>query len=102
MTAPDPATAERVGETLVRERLAACANLVPGMLSFFWWHQAVQRADEVLVVLKTSSDRVPALIERAAELHPHEVPELLALPVEAGLRPYLDWVVCETRAGERS
>lgn len=102
MTAPDRDTAERLGEALVRERLAACANLLPGILSFFWWDEAVQRAEEVLVVLKTTSGRVPALIARAAELHPYDVPELLALPVEAGLRPYLDWVAREVRAVEGS
>jgi periplasmic divalent cation tolerance protein len=103
MTAPDRPTAEKLGEALVRERFAACANLVPGVASFFWWDEDVQRAEEVLVILKTPSDRVDALMARAAELHPYDVPELIALPVEAGLSAYVEWVARETRPrGERS
>ena len=99
MTAPDRATAEKVGEALVRERLAACANVLPGITSLFWWEGELQRAEEALVVLKTAAERVEALLARAVELHPNEVPELLALPVEAGLPPYLEWVAREARLG---
>ena len=101
MTAPDRETGERIGETVVRERLAACANVVPAMTSFFWWDGSVQRADEALVMLKTPVDRVDDLMERARELHPYDVPELIALPVDAGLAAYVDWVERETRVGER-
>jgi periplasmic divalent cation tolerance protein len=99
MTAPDRATAETLGEALVRERLAACANVLPGVTSVFWWEGEVQRAEEALVVLKTPSERVDALVARARELHPYDVPELLALPVDAGLPAYLEWVGREARAG---
>ena len=98
MTAPDLAVAERVAETVVRERLAACASLLPGLASVFWWEDRVQRADEVLVLMKTPAGRVDALIARATELHPYRVPELLALPVAAGLPAYLNWVRQECRA----
>ena len=97
MTAPDRATAESLAERVVKERLAACASLVPGLTSFFWWEGRIQRADEVLLLLKTQADRVPALIARAAELHPYDVPEVLALPVDAGFAPYLGWVQAESR-----
>jgi periplasmic divalent cation tolerance protein len=96
MTAPDRATAERLGDALVRERLAACANVLPGVSSIYWWDGAVQRAEEVLVVLKTRAERVDALMARAHELHPYDVPELLALPVDAGLPAYVEWVARET------
>lgn len=96
MTAPDRETAERVGTALVEARLAACANVVPGISSVYRWQGAVERAEEVLVVLKTRSERVEALVSRAAELHPYDVPELLALPVREGHGPYLDWVRSET------
>jgi periplasmic divalent cation tolerance protein len=105
MTAPDRATAESLGEALVRERLAACANVLPGITSWFWWEGELERAEEALVVLKTRAERVGELLARAAELHPYDVPELLALPVEAGLPAYLEWVGRESRArapsGER-
>ena len=97
MTAPDRATAESLAQSLVVERLAACANVVSGLASIYRWEGRVERADEQLLILKTEADRVPALIARAAELHPYEVPEILALPVEAGLAPYLSWVRAETR-----
>jgi periplasmic divalent cation tolerance protein len=95
MTAPDRATAEALAERVVGERLAAGASLVPGLTSIYWWEGRVQRAEEVLLLLKTQADRVPALIARAAELHPYDVPEVLALPVDAGFGPYLDWVRAE-------
>jgi periplasmic divalent cation tolerance protein len=97
MTAPDRATAESLAQSLVAERLAACANVVPGLASVYRWQGRVERADELLLILKTEVDRVPALIARAAELHPYDVPEVLALPVEAGLAAYLAWVREQTR-----
>src|SRR5262245_35586645 len=97
MTAPDRATAESLAQRLVGERLAACANLVSGLASIYRWEGRVERADEILLILKTEADRIPALIARAAELHPYDVPEILALPVEAGLAAYLSWVRAETR-----
>jgi periplasmic divalent cation tolerance protein len=100
MTAPDRPVAEKLAQSLVRERLAACANVVPGLTSFFWWDDDVQRADETLVIMKTPADRVDALMTRAAELHPYDVPELISLPVEAGLEAYVAWVGRETRVGE--
>lgn len=100
-TAPDRETAERLGRALVEERLAACANVLPGVTSIFRWRGAVERADEVLVVLKTPADRVGALVERVAALHPYDVPEALALAVEAGHGPYLDWVRAETSGAGR-
>jgi periplasmic divalent cation tolerance protein len=96
MTAPDRATAESRAQRSVGVRLAACANVVPGLTSIFWWEGRVQRADEVLLLLKTRADRLPALIARATELHPYDVPEVVALSVDAGSAPYLDWVRAES------
>jgi len=92
MTAPHAEVAERIVMTLVDERLAACGNIVPGVVSIYRWEGAVQRDAEVLVVLKTTAERVPAVLERAAALHPYEVPELLVVDVAAGLAQYLQWV----------
>jgi periplasmic divalent cation tolerance protein len=97
MTAPDAATAESLAARLVEARLAACASVLPGVVSLFWWEGEVQRAAEALVVMKTAADRVDALIARAQEIHPYDVPEVIALPIEAGLPAYLDWVRAETR-----
>ena len=95
VTAPDAEAAERLASALVEERLAACANVVPGVVSIFRWDGKVQREDEVLIVLKTTAEALPRLTPRVAELHPYDVPEVLALPVSGGLDAYLSWVTAE-------
>jgi periplasmic divalent cation tolerance protein len=96
VTAPDAAVAERLGRTLVEERLAACANLLPSVTSIYRWKGEVQTDTEVLLLLKTQRARLSRLAERLAEVHPYEVPELLALPVRGGSERYCKWVVEET------
>jgi len=91
-TAPDASVAERIGRTLVEERLAACANVLPGVTSVFRWKGAVETEAEVLMVIKTTADTVERTRRRLVELHPYEVPEVLALGVVDGHLPYLDWV----------
>jgi len=91
-TAPDAATAAQIAEALVGERLAACVNVVEGVSSIYRWKGAVQRDREVLMVVKTTSDAVERLRSRLVELHPYEVPEVLALTVADGHLPYLEWV----------
>ncbi len=91
-TVPDAETGERLGRTLVEERLAACANVLPGVVSVYRWKGEIERSAEALVILKTTEERLPALQARAVELHPYDVPEVLALPVGAGHPPYLAWV----------
>ena len=92
---PDAASA--LARQLVEERFAACCNAIPGVWSTYWWDGRLQTDTEVLMVFKAPADRVPALMARLAELHPYDVPEILALPVEAGFEPYLAWVDRETR-----
>lgn len=99
MTAPDADTARRVARALVDERLVACASLVPGVTSLYRWEGAVEEAAEVLVVMKTRAELVPRLAARAAELHPYQVPEVLALEVDGGLSAYCRWVLEETDGG---
>lgn len=98
VTAPDTAVAERIVTTLVEERLAACGNIVSGVVSIFRWEGRVQREAEVLIVLKTAASRVAALQERVPALHPYDVPEVLVVPVESGHGPYVDWVLRESAA----
>lgn len=97
-TAPTLQVAEELGTALVEERLAACANLLPGVLSIFRWEGGLQREGEVVVLLKTTADRLEALRARLVELHPYEVAEVLALPVRAGHDAYLSWVRAEVAA----
>ena len=92
VTAPDAETAGRIARALVEERLAACANVVPGVRSIYRWQGRVEEADEVLLVVKTRADRGPALAARVRELHPYELPEVLELPAPGGSEAYLGWV----------
>ena len=89
--------AGRIASTLVEERLAACVSIVPGLRSVYRWQGRVESADEVLLLAKTDSATYPALQARVLELHPHELPELLAVEPAAGLPAYLQWVLDETR-----
>jgi periplasmic divalent cation tolerance protein len=93
---PDADTARRIAERLVEERLAACASVLPGMHSVYRWQGQVERADEVLLLIKTSRERLPALTERVLALHPYELPELVAVEAAGGSPAWLDWVVTET------
>lgn len=96
-TAPDAEVAESLGRTLVEERLAACANVLPGVTSVFRWEGEVQTEGEALVLLKSTESVFAALRDRLVELHPYDVPEVLRLPVPAGSDAYLDWVRDEVR-----
>ena len=91
-TFPDAETAARVARTLVDERLAACVNLVPAIRSIYRWQGAISDDAEALAIIKTTADRYPALAARISELHPYEVPEIVALPLAAGHPPYLAWL----------
>ena len=97
-TCPDMACAERVAGVLVDERLAACVQLLPGVRSMYRWQGEVERAEEVLLLIKTTRECLDALVARVRALHPYELPELLAVEAAGGLPDYLDWVASETRA----
>jgi periplasmic divalent cation tolerance protein len=84
--------ATELAQRLVQERLCACANVVPGIQSFFWWQGSIDTATESLLVLKTTRARAAALRARLLALHPYEVPEVLELLPAGGHGPYLDWV----------
>ncbi|MBS0396104.1 MAG: divalent-cation tolerance protein CutA [Proteobacteria bacterium] len=91
VTAP-AAAAPGLARTLVGERLAACVSALPGVRSTYAWQGTIEESDEVLLLMKTTATRLGALERRVRELHPYEVPEVLALSVASGLEPYLDWL----------
>jgi periplasmic divalent cation tolerance protein len=95
-TLADAAAAERLVHTLLDDGLLACGNLLPAMTSIYRWKGSIERADEVLVLLKTRSSLAEPLFARIAELHPYEVPELVALPVAKVSHAYSAWVRQET------
>ena len=89
---PDLPVARQIGTVLVEKQLAACVNLVPGVESLFRWKGALCTEAEVLGLLKTTQGGFEALREELVTLHPYEVPEVLALPVQAGHEDYLGWL----------
>ena len=93
---PDAAVADRIARALVAERLAACVNVLAPCRSVYRWQGAVEQADEVPLLIKTTTDAWPALARRLRVLHPHEVPEIVAWqPSEVG-DDYLAWAAAET------
>ena len=95
-TCPDEACASTIALALVEARLAACVNVLPRVQSVYRWQGAVESASEVLLLIKSTAERYPALAARLRELHPYAVPEIIALPVSEGLPAYLQWIVSET------
>jgi periplasmic divalent cation tolerance protein len=91
-TFPSEDKAADIARTLVSEGLAACANLVPPVRSIYRWQGELCDERETLAIIKTTREQFDALRDRLVALHPYEVPEVIALPVEAGHAPYLDWV----------
>lgn len=88
---------EQLARTVVEEGLCACVNVVPAVRSFFRWQGKVDTADEHLLVIKTTAAAFELLQDRLVALHPYDVPEVIALPVAAGLPAYLSWVVESVR-----
>ena len=102
VTAPDEEVGERLARALVEEGLAACVNVLPGLTSLYRWHGRVERAPEVLLLLKTRKDTVAALETRVAALHPYETPEFVVLVPDHVEARYAAWLAgaCGGRAGD--
>lgn len=98
-TCPDRETARRLAFDLVEGGLAACVNLVPGLTSIYRWEGRTEESEECLMIAKTSTAGFERLRDRVVDLHPYELPEIVAVPVTDGLPEYLDWVT-ESTAGE--
>jgi periplasmic divalent cation tolerance protein len=94
---PDRATAERIADALVTGGVAACVNILAECASVYRWQGKLEHANEVPLLIKTTRAAYPQLEKELHKLHPYEVPEIVALPVTAGLPEYLNWVVTETR-----
>ncbi len=92
VTAPDLRTARKLARAALKARLVACANLVPNLESHYWWREKMERAREVLLVLKTTEARVPGLEALILSKHPYDTPEFIVLSLLGGSRAYLDWI----------
>jgi len=91
-TSPTMEVAETLADTLVGERLAACVNILPAGRSVYEWQGKVERESEHVLLIKSRSDRLPELEKRLLEIHPYELPELIAVPIVEGLSSYLTWI----------
>lgn len=95
-TAPDANTAHLLAQTLVGEGLAACVNIIPAVHSIYRWQGKVESASELILLIKTTEAGYAALETRLRQLHPYELPEILALRNTAGLPDYLHWIADNT------
>ncbi|MDX1482892.1 MAG: divalent-cation tolerance protein CutA [Alphaproteobacteria bacterium] len=96
VTAADAEEAARIGRTLVEERLAACANVLPGVRAIYRWEGAVQDEAEAVLIAKTEASCVAAATDRIKALHSYELPCVVALPVAGGNAAFLEWIEAET------
>ena len=88
--------AETIAQTLVSEFLASCVNILPGLHSVYRWEGSIHNEKELLLIIKTSSDKTDAALGRLVEIHPYELPEAIALDIRDGYAPYLDWIIAGT------
>ncbi len=95
-TTPDRMSAQKLAKELVKERLAACANLSSACQSFYWWQGKISQSREYMLFIKTKSPLFPQLKDRILALHPYQVPEIISLPISKGSANYLAWVDKET------
>lgn len=93
----DASSARTLAHALVERRLAACVNMLPGVQSVYRWNGAIEEEAEVTLLIKTTAGRYDELEQAIRQLHPYTLPEVIAVPVQAGLQPYLAWIAQETR-----
>ena len=96
MTAATVEEAKAIGRALVEDRLAACVNVIPGMISLYRWDGAMEEAEEAVLIAKTRVEKFDALAKRVGEIHPYDTPCVLRLDIASGLPPFLDWIAAET------
>jgi len=97
VTAKDKKEARRIAGGLIKNKLAACVNIVGGIESLFWWQGKVDSAKEVLLIIKTQKAKLPRIIKLVKSLHSYEVPEIIVLPIIAGEKKYLRWIDASLR-----
>lgn len=91
-TAPSRAVARKIARALLDGRAVACVNILPTLESHYWWRGRRETAQEVLLIAKTTGGKVAAAMRTLRKMHPYEVPEIIALPIETGLPAYLRWI----------
>jgi periplasmic divalent cation tolerance protein len=100
-TYPSSVEAEAAGRALVERRLCACANILPGMVSLYWWQGKIDRGDEVVMIIKTRASLAEAVRAAVRQMHSYATPAILVLPIESVDPDYHAWIVAETQ-GEKT
>ena len=98
VTATSKMEAQKISKVILNKRLAACVNIIPGLTSFFSWKGKIQKATELLLLIKTKKSLFKRLEKEVKAIHSYSVPELIALPILEGSKDYLDWLKLETTA----
>jgi periplasmic divalent cation tolerance protein len=96
-TYPALVEAEKIGRALVEAGLAACVNILPGMVSHYRWQGTVERAEEVVMIIKTRASLAEQVRAAVKEAHPYDTPAILVLPIESVDQTYFDWLLAETQ-----
>lgn len=99
-TYPSLVEAEKAGRAVVERRLAACVNILPGMISHYWWEGKVERGEEVVMIVKTRASLAEMVTAAVKELHPYTTPAVLVVPLESVDQAYFDWILEETETDQ--
>ena len=101
-TYPSLVEAERIGKAVLEQRLAACVNILPGMISHYWWQGKIERGEEVVMIIKTRASLAERVRAAVKAMHSYDTPAIVVLPIEGGEPGYLTWLMAETEAGAAS
>jgi len=99
-TYPSVVEAEEVGRALVERRLCACVNILPGMVSYYWWNGALERGEEAVMIIKTRASLSAEVSAAVKETHSYSTPAILVMPIESVEQSYLAWLLAETEPAE--
>jgi periplasmic divalent cation tolerance protein len=97
ITCPDIEEGKKIADLLLKDRLAACVNIIPNVSSKFWWEGKIQEAEEVLLIVKTKKSVLKKLIKKVKETHSYSLPEIIALPIVGGSKDFIRWIDEETQ-----
>ena len=101
-TYPSLVEAEKAGHALVEQRLAACVNVLPGMVSHYWWQGKIERGEEVVMIIKTRASLAERVRDAVKAGHPYTVPAILVISLESVEETYLGWIMAETEKAART